>query len=730
MKMREDLLVLARGSLNSYSQVFFARNSAFASFLLIVTFIDPFMGLCGFFSILISNLFAMILGFSREAIAAGDYGFNSLLVGLGLGFYYAPNFELMILLVVGAMISFLFTVLISGILYKYGLPFLSVPFLLALWALMLSSRNFTTLDISERGIYTLNELYATGSNLLVTIYQRLNRDFLPEMIRIYFNSLGAILFQFNILSGIIVAIGLLIYSRIAFLYSLISFAAAYYFYHLLGADITTLSYNYIGFNFILSGIALGGYFLVPSKTSMLWTVLLVPMLMILTSSLGSLFAIVQLNIYSLPFNIVVITFLYVLKLRQKPGKPAEVVVQHFAPENNLYHAISSKGRFENFRPVAISLPVFGNWHISQAHDGRHTHRGEWKHAWDFVITDEQGRQHKDTGQRAEDYYCFGKPVIAPADGEIEAVFDEVEDNLIGDSNLAENWGNSIVIKHGYQLYTQISHLKKHSIKVKIGDKVKKGDVLAACGNSGRSPEPHVHFQIQATPFIGSKTVHYPLSHFIVQRNGKLNYQFFSFPDEGDVVRKIESSPAIYHAFHFLPGQVLTFEAHEDDKTWKESWEVKTDFYNNSYLECNRTHAVAYFHNDGILFYFTQFKGSKRSLLYSFYLAAYRVLLSDETNLDINDEVPLHLYTSSMTRYLNDFIAPAHSLMKARYRMSYGAGKKSIGDESLVLRSQTRLLSMGRTGKKHEFVLRIQNYAIEQIEVAMNNSKRKVICIKI
>jgi hypothetical protein len=63
-------------------------------------------------------------------------------------------------------------------------------------------------------------------------------------------------------------------------------------------------------------------------------------------------------------------------------------------------------------------------------------------------------------------------------------------------------------------------------------------------------------------------------------------------------------------------------------------------------------------------------------------------------------------------------------------MSYGEGKKSIGDESLVLRSQTRLLSMGRTGKKHEFVLRIQNYAIEQIEVAMNNSKRKVICIKI
>lgn len=724
------LHVAVNGVLNSYSQVFFARNQPFAIFLIIVTFFDPVMGFAGLGSVLISNGFAWILGFSKEAIGSGDYGFNSLLVGLGLGFYYAPNVEFIILLLAGGLITFLFTVLVSGLLYKYNLPFLSIPFLLALWALMLSSRNFNSMILSERGIYTLNELYATGSGFLVQIYQYLNQGALPEMIRIYFNSLGAILFQFNILSGIIVAIGLIIYSRIAFLFSFISFSAAYYFYQLLGADITTLSYHYIGFNFILSGIALGGYFLVPSKSSILWTILLVPALLILTSSLGSLFAIVQLNIYSLPFNIVVITFLFVLKLRQKSSGPREVIIQHHAPEDNLYHDLSGKGRFKNFRSIAISLPVFGNWHISQGHDGEPTHRGAWKDAWDFVLVDENGNQFKSDGRLAEDYYCFGKPVVAPADGEVEAVVSDVEDNLVSDSNLLKNWGNSIVIKHAYQLYTQISHLKKGSLKVKKGDLVKKGDILAVCGNSGRSPVPHVHFQIQTTPFIGSKTLNYPLSHFIRQKNEKLHYEFFNFPQKGDTIRKIDPSPLLYHAFHLLPGQVLNFQATDGQRTWHESWEVKTDYYNNSYLECLKTHAVAFFTNDGVLFYFTQFRGTKKSLLYSFYLAAFRVLLSNEANLTLEDEIPLHLYTKSAFRMLHDFIAPVFPFMKANYTMRYTKNTQTIGEETIVLHSITALKGVPWINREHRFMLKIENYAIEQFEISFNNDNRKVICTRL
>ena len=720
-------MFLVHSVLNSYSQVFFARNLPFALFLLVVTFFDPYMGLAGLLSVLMANGFAWVLGFSKDAIREGDFGFNAVLVGLGLGFYFAPNLQFFVLLIVGALLSFLFTVIVSGVLYKYGLPFLSIPFLLALWSLMLATRNFTTLEISERGVYTLNELYATGDSGLVGAYQYLKQLAMPEVMRIYFNSLGAILFQFNIISGLLVAVGLVLYSRIAFLFSLISFITAYYFYLILGADINSLSYHYIGFNFILSGIALGGYFLTPSKSSILWTVLLVPALMILTSSLGSIFVDLQLSIYSLPFNIIVLSFLYTLKLRQKAGKPLLVTIQHHSPEKNLYHYLSSKGRFKEFRPVAICPPFFGTWTVSQGHSGQYTHKGEWKDAWDFVITDKDGKQFKNDGKQLDDYFCYDKPVVAPADGEVVDIIDDVEDNLVGDANTQQNWGNSIVIRHGYHLFSQISHIKKGSFKVKKGDAVKKGTVLAHCGNSGRSPYPHLHFQIQSTPYIGSKTLRYPLSHYITEKDGMRNYEFFGYPAENEHIKSIEVNTALFWAFHFIPGKVINFDVEDDEKAWKETWEVKTDVYNNSYIECLTTGATAYFVNDGTLFYFTDFRGSKQSLLYRFFLSAFRVMLSAEPDLLITDEIPLHLYTASPLRMLHDFSAPIMPVMKAVYQLTYEKNKNNVIDETITLISRTMLKRASGQGKRYDFKIKIQQYRIDELEVIRDNYRLKAKC---
>ena len=103
--------------------------------------------------------------------------------------------------------------------------------------------------------------------------------------------------------------------------------------------------------------------------------------------------------------------------------------------------------------------------------------------------------------------------MAPADGIVQEIIDHIDDNEIGKNNTAQNWGNTIVIKHAEGLYTKLSHLKKNSFKTSKGAYVKRGDIVASCGNSGRSPEPHLHMQVQATPYIGSKTLNYPLAYF-------------------------------------------------------------------------------------------------------------------------------------------------------------------------------------------------------------------------
>jgi murein DD-endopeptidase MepM/ murein hydrolase activator NlpD len=84
----------------------------------------------------------------------------------------------------------------------------------------------------------------------------------------------------------------------------------------------------------------------------------------------------------------------------------------------------------------------------------------------------------------------------------------------------------------------MSHLKKGTFKVKSGDFVKQGDLLAACGNSGRSPEPHLHFQVQVAPYLGSKTIDYPFAYFEQKTPTGVQLSQFKKPTEGNLVRGV------------------------------------------------------------------------------------------------------------------------------------------------------------------------------------------------
>jgi len=200
------------------------------------------------------------------------------------------------------------TIGLEGVIGKYGLPYLSIPFLFGIWMVIIASKGYSALEVSERGVYNLNDMYAIGGMAMVNIYEWFNNLNIPEALRIYFKSLSAILFQYHMFAGILLAIGLVIYSRVAFLMSLIGFFAAYYFYIIIGANISELSYSYIGFNYILTAIAVGGFFIVPSRRAVAWVILLTPLVAITLSSTSVLFAHFQLSAFSLPFNIIVIYF--------------------------------------------------------------------------------------------------------------------------------------------------------------------------------------------------------------------------------------------------------------------------------------------------------------------------------------------------------------------------------------------------------------------------------------
>jgi len=709
---------ILEGILNSYSQIFFSKNKVFAVILVVVTFFDLVAGVSGLVSVIAANLAATLIGYSKEKAAEGYYGFNSLLVGLGIGIFYQPGIAFIFVLLFASLFTLFLTIWMEGYFGKYGLPYLSWPFLIGIWVVTLASRSFTTLEISERGLYIFNDMYSYGGIPMVKMYDLVNNLPLHESIVIYFKSLGAIFFQYHLLAGVLIAIGLLIYSRIAFLLSLLGFFTAYFYYLFIGANLSELSYGYIGFNYILTAIAIGGFFIIPSRYSFLWVILLTPIISFIITATSVFFIGMQLSIFSLAFNIVVVLFIYVLKFRERYfTKPELVSIQQYSPEQNLYSHQNYRNRFDVLAQTPIVLPVIGEWTVTQAHDGEHTHRNDWRHAWDFEIFDDEGEKHTSEGLYPEDYFCYNKPVTAPADGIVQEVKDGLNDNPIGEMNLEKNWGNTIIIKHHEKLFTKISHLKNGEFKVAKGDAVKRGDIVAYSGSSGRSPIPHIHFQVQETPFIGSKTIDYPLAKYILKTNSGFELKTFNRPEKDQVINNISKNDALVKAFNFIPGQKISFEL--DNKAIV-GWDVKSDIYNNTYLECNKTGSKAWFTNDGTLFYFTHFDGDMESLLYYFYLGAYKVVLGFYKNLSIQDVFPLAVFKNKFMLFLQDFMAPFHIFMKANYTMKYVSMEDDISDSNVFLASEANMRLSKNTGQQFKFQIEINNSRVDKFKVSGKN----------
>jgi urea transporter/murein DD-endopeptidase MepM/ murein hydrolase activator NlpD len=709
---------------NSYSQIFFSTHRVFALLILLVTFFDFYTGAFGLISVLASAITGAVLGFDKNVMRKGLLGFNSLLVGLGLGVYYEPSIYLLGIVILASLFTFFISVTLQGVIGKYELPFLSIPFIISLWAFILATGSFQTLGLSERGIFTLNELYVIGGQTLINAYDFVNNLEIPAGIRAYLISLSAILFQYNVLTGFVLSIGLLLFSRIAFSLSLIGFFIAFGFYKLIGAEITNYDYSFFGFNYILSSIALGGFFLIPSRNAYLWMILLIPFVAILTISLNIIFLQFRLPIYALPFNMVVLLFLYALKFRDSYSYSlSEVYFQHNSPEKNLYIFLNNKERFRYKLFTPFKLPFYGTWKVSQAQDGEYTHRGAYRHAWDFIIVNKDDKQFKNEGDFPEDYFCYNKPVIAPETGIIEEVLDGIEDNIIGQSNLADNWGNTIIIKHGDDVYSKLCHLKKGTIKVKKGEEVRFGQVIAHCGNSGRSPYPHLHFQMQSDPYIGSATLDYPFSNYIKHTEGKTALCTHSKPTENQLVSNIEASGLLVSAFNFIPGQVLEFTVKEGSNTQKVSWEIKVDEYNLSFIYCAKTGAKAYFENDKNMFYFTYFEGSKKCYLFFFFQALFKLQKGFYQDLTIIDHFPLYLTYRKSILWFYDFISPFVSFISSEFSLTCTETDDSLSPSKIKLASEMNNYFFKKIIDSRKFMTEIDSGGIVSVEIT--DTKKKI-----
>ena len=150
------------------------------------------------------------------------------------------------------------------------------------------------------------------------------------------------------------------------------------------------------------------------------------------------------------------------------------------------------------------LPFAGAWTVFNGGVDKTLQHGgsvSQTYAYDFIIMDDEGKSFQGSATDLHSYYCYAKDVIAPADGVVVQIRKKSKDSFVDGINVycdsVDIRGNYITIKHYDNEYSVSAHLMPNSITVKVGDKVKQGDVIAKCGNSGNTSEPHLHFQFQS-----------------------------------------------------------------------------------------------------------------------------------------------------------------------------------------------------------------------------------------
>ena len=105
MNSSHDIKLFLKAIPNSYGQVFFSDQRFFSVILIVITFFDFYAGLLGLLSVLVTNGTGFLLGFDKKVIAKGVFGFNSLLVGLGLGIYFQPDLYLILVIYAGFFVQ-------------------------------------------------------------------------------------------------------------------------------------------------------------------------------------------------------------------------------------------------------------------------------------------------------------------------------------------------------------------------------------------------------------------------------------------------------------------------------------------------------------------------------------------------------------------------------------------------------------------------------------------------
>jgi urea transporter len=659
---------------NSYAIVYFSNRPVFGAVLLAATFLAPLFGLFGLVGVVIALAGAQILGFPDAQIRSGELLFNSLLAALGLAYLTSIHPVPPVLLAVLLPAVSLGVVFVSATIGRlmrqlFGLPSLSLPFVASTVMLFFL---FYSLTRSAGPV-----LIAGGPRYLLG-----EPTWLPRFVTMFLQALGAAFFLPNALVGAVICIGLLLHSRLMLLVAFLGFSGGMAFLHLSGLAATSSDVGWLGTNFVFCGIALGGVFYIPSRGSVLLSVFGAVFCSLLAISMQTFLRQFEIPALSLPFNLVVMVVFYALRCRQNVRFLFESPYVGLTPEAEFRKFRTYRHRFPHAHLPGLTLPFAGERVVTQGFHGKLTHRGHFAHALDFEVLDADGEALPPDRSGVDDAYTFGTPVLAPCDGTVMRVVDHVADNRLGERNLHENWGNLVLLVTDLGGYVLLCHLKRESAVVAAGQRVTAGQHLGVCGNSGRSPLPHLHLQMQLDPAVGAATIPFCLRNYVSIEDGKRRYRLSGIPEQGARIEPIAVDVDVAASFESAPVTRLRYRIESDRATVAhETIELTAGPWGDRAYRSLEHGSTLHGSTVGGLFTALAFDGSPRSLLAAMWLGMSVVPFRRDSEMVWEDAVDPRPFLATGRGWLADLTEPfgriAYVRLRRRMRVDDGAGMPSL-----------------------------------------------------
>jgi len=138
-----------------------------------------------------------------------------------------------------------------------------------------------------------------------------------------------------------------------------------------------------------------------------------------------------------------------------------------------------------------TLPINGAIHVAE------------RFAIDFVQLNDRNMLIAGPMEKLSSYAYFGDEIYSVADGTVVGTADGLKEQVPGklpaDATIHMAAGNHVVVDIGEGRFAFYAHMQPGSVRVKVGDKVKTGQVLGLLGNSGNTDTPHLHFHVMDGP---------------------------------------------------------------------------------------------------------------------------------------------------------------------------------------------------------------------------------------